>query len=191
MGDANNLIVGTSGGGSDGTGLAWFGATGTTMPTDAVTALNAGLKNSGLIAEDGVTLALSESSKKIKAYGSTVAQRTIITDQETTFQLKFLEVNTVSQAVFHRRPIGSITPAAVTGAFSVTTGVYSKQLYAGVFDVIDGNNHIRMACPSLEVTNHDNLQFSNANEVAWGVTVTAYPVAGVAIAWYFAVPNLG
>lgn len=191
MGDANNLLVATSAAGADGTGLAWFATVGTTAPTDAVTALNAGFKDSGLISEDGVTLALNETSKKIKAYGSQNTQRTVVTDQETTFALKFLEVNEVSSAVFHRKAIGSITPTVSTGAFSVTTGTYSRVLYAAVFDVVDGTNHIRMYCPSCEVTNRDNIQFSNGNEIPWGVTITAYPVAGTSIAWYYAVPNLG
>ncbi len=124
VGDANNLIVGTSAGGSDGTGLAWFGVTGTTAPTDATTALNPAFKDSGLIAEDGVTAAFQSQQKKIKAVGSTVAQRTIVTDEETTFALKFLEVNEISMAVWHRKALNAITPAVSTGAFSVTTGLY-------------------------------------------------------------------
>ncbi len=191
VGDANNLIVGTGAAGSDGTGLAWFAATGTTAPTDATTALNAGFKDAGLIAEDGVTGAFQAQQKKIKAYGSTLAQRIIVTDEETTFQLKFLEVNEISMAVWHRKALTAITPAVSTGAFSVTTGLYSPVFYSAVFDVIDGTNHIRMFCPKVEKTNTDNVQFSNGNEVSWGVTLTAYPVSGVAVAWYYAIPSLG
>lgn len=194
MGDANSLLVGTTAAGSDGTGLAWFAATGTTAPTDATTALNAGFKDAGLVAEDGLTVGFAESSKKIKAYGSQAAQRIIVTDQDFTFKLKFLETNEISQAVFWRKAINSITPAVSTGAFSVTGGTYARQLYAFVADVVDitnGTNHLRIYAPSVEVTGRDDLSISNGNEIGWGVTITAYPVAGVAIQMFVASPNLG
>ncbi len=194
MGDANNLLVGTQAGGSDGTGLGWFGVTGTTMPTDATTALNAGFKDAGLISEEGLVVSFAEQTKKIKAYGSTATQRVLIIDSEFTFKIRFLETNEISQAVFWRKTIGSITPAVSTGAFSVTAGPTSRNLFAFVGDIVDvsaGTNHLRFAAASCEVTGRDDLSISNGNEIGWGVTITAYPVAGVAITMFAAIPNLG
>ncbi len=194
MGDANSLLVGTTAGGSDGTGLAWFAPTGTTAPTDATTALNAGFKDAGLIAEDGLTVGFAESSKKIKAYGSQAAQRNVVTDSDFTFKIKMIETNEISQAVFWRKGITSITPAVSTGAFSVTGGTYARQLYAAVFQVVDitnGTNVLRFYAPSCEVTARDDVSISNGNEIGWGVTITAYPVAGVALQMFVTSPNLG
>lgn len=186
MGNNANIFAGITAAGADGTGLAWFANTGSTAPTDSTTGLNAAFKNGGLITEDGVTAKFNESTKKIKAYGSPQVQRTLITDVETTFELAFLETNPVSQAVFHRLPVTSIVPTPGTGAFSVTTGNYTRQLYAAVFDVIDGVNHVRAYCPSVEVTGRADVKFSNGNEAPWGVTMTAYPnSSGIAIQWYF------
>ncbi len=194
MGDANNLLVGTAAAGADGTGLAWFGITGTTAPTDAVTALNAGYKDGGLITEEGLVISFNETNKKIKAYGSQATQRVLVTDQEFTFKLRFLETNEISQAVFWRKTIGSITPTVSTGAFSVTAGTVSRNLFTFVGDVVDvtsGTNHLRFHAASCEVTGRDDLSIANGNEIGWGVTITAYPVAGVAMTMFAAIPNLG
>ena len=194
MGDANNLLVGTTAGGSDGTGLLWVGITGTTAPTDATTALNAGYKNAGLITEDGLVIGFNETSKKIKAYGSTSTQRVLVTDSEFSFKVKMLETNAVSQAIFWRKTIGSITPTVSTGTFSVTTGTYSRNLFTLVGDVVDTTNnvnHLRFWAPSAEVTARDDISVANGSEIGWGVTITCYPVAGIAVAMYAAIPNLG
>jgi hypothetical protein len=134
----------------------------------------------------------NESQKKIKGYGSPIVQRVLTTDVETTFDLAFLETNQYSMAVFNRQPITSITPVVGTGAFSFTTGNYVRQLYAAVFDMVDGTNHIRAYCPSVEVTGRSDAKFSNGNETEWGVTMTAYPnSSGVAIQWYVLMSALG
>ncbi len=191
MANNANMIVGTSAGGSDGLGLVWVAPTGTTAPTDEAGTLNAAFKDAGGISEEGLTVAMSETSKKIKFYGSQLAQRTIVTDQETTFKAKFMEANATSLAVYWRKPLGSITPAVSTGKFSITHGTYAVQFYSMVIDCIDGTSKLRMYCPRVEVSNRDDLSIGNGNEISWGATLTAYPVAGVAVALYFAIPSLG
>ncbi len=191
MANSSNMMVGTQAAGSDGLGLTWWAPTGTTAPVDDSGALNAAFKDGGGISEEGITLAMSETSKKIKFYGSQVTQRTIITDQETTFKMKFMEVNATSMAVYWRKALGSVVPAVSTGKFSITHGAYSVQNYSAVFDVIDGVNRMRFYCPKVEVTNRSDLVVGNGNEVSWGCDVTAYPVSGVAIQIFFAVPSLG
>lgn len=192
MGNNLNIFAGEGAGGADGTGLAWFAPTGSTAPTDATTTLDAAFRNAGMITEDGVTAKFNESSKKVKAFGSQQTQRTLVTDSESTFDLAFLEQNQYSLAIFFRKAIGSITPTVGTGAFSLTSGAYVRQLYAAVFDVIDGTNHLRAYCPSCEVTNRNDVKISNGNENTWPVTITAYPnSSGVAVQWFFVMSALG
>jgi hypothetical protein len=192
VGNNSNLLVGTGAAGSDGLGLAWFADFGATAPTDAGTALNAAFKDSGLVAEEGLSLSMSETVKKIKAYGSLLTQRSVVTDQDTTFKLKFLESNQYSLAVYHRKLIsGGISPGVGTGAFSVTTGSFTSRQYAMVAEIVDGTNKIRAYAPKVEVTNRDDLQVGNGAEISYGVELTAYQVSGVAIYWYYVVPSLG
>ncbi len=192
MANNANIFAGITAAGADGMGLAWFANTGSTAPTDSTAALNAAFKNAGMITEDGLTVKFSESQKKIKGYGSPQVQRILTTDVETSFDLAFLETNQYSMAVFHRLAITSITPGVGVGNFATTTGNYTRQLYAAVFDMIDGTNHVRAYCPSVEVTGRSDVKFSNGNETTWPVTLTAYPnSSGIAIQWYYLMAALG
>lgn len=192
MGDNRNIVAGTGAAGADGTGLAWFAPTGSTAPTDATTALAAAWRNAGMITEDGLSVKLDTSSKKIKAYGSTQVQRTLVNDSSVSFTISMLETNAVSQAVYWGLDLTTISPTVGTGAFSLAYGVYTRRLYAAVFDLIDGTTRMRYYAPQVEVTDRQDIKISNGNEVSYGVTLTAYPnTSGVALQMYDIVPSLG
>lgn len=192
MGDNRNIFAGTGAAGADGTGLAWFAVTGSTAPTDSTTALAAAWKNAGMITEDGLSGKINTSSKDVKAYGSTQIQRRIITDTSVTFDVTFLETNARTQELYWGQQFNTLSPTVGTGAFSYTFGTYSRQLVAGVFDIIDGNNHMRMYCPQLEVTDRRDFKVGNGSEVSWGVTFTAYPnSSGIAVQSYVIMTALG
>lgn len=191
MSDNSNLVIGQGAGGVDGTGLAWFAPFGSTAPTDATTALNAAFLDAGGISEDGLTVSFEEESTDFRFYGSRSIQRSIITSESQTFQTTFMEHNEVSLAIYHGKSLSAITPAASTGAFSLTTGTASTQKYAAVFQVVDDVRITRIYAPSVQVTARGDLQYSAGNPVQFEVTLTAYPVAGVAIQWFYALPNLG
>ncbi len=191
MGDANNLLVGSSGGGADGTALLYFAPQGSTAPTNATSALDAAFLDAGLISEDGITASFSEDSTEIRAYGTQAVQRTVITGQTYSFNFQFLETNEVSVAVYHRKALGSITPAVSTGAFSVADGTFSRQLYSCVAQIVDGSNYVRLYMPSVEVVNRGDFQVSAGSVIGRECTLNAYPVSGVSVQWYFAIPNLG
>lgn len=192
MGNNANFFSLTQAGGADGTGLAWFAPPGSTAPTDGVTGLAAAWRNTGMISDNGLVQKFSESSKTIKAAGSTAIQRVLVTDDTFTFDLEFLENNQYSKAIFARKDINSITPGVGTGAFSVAYGLYTRQLYAAVFDMMDGTSHIRLYCSSVEVTNRKDITYANGSVSSYGVTVTAYPnSSGVAVQEYNIMPALG
>lgn len=192
MGDNRNILAGTGAAGSDGTGLAWFGITGSTAPTDATTGLNAAFKNSGMITEDGLSGKVNTSSNDVKAYGSVQIQRKIITESSLSFDITFLETNARTMELYWGIQFNTLSPGVGTGAFNWTFGTYTRQLFAGVFDMIDGTNRLRVYCPQLEVTDRKDFSISNANPVQWGVTMTAYPnTSGVAMQTYAVVPALG
>ncbi|MGI5247770.1 hypothetical protein [Dactylosporangium sp. CA-139066] len=192
MSDNRNLLAGISATGADGTGLVWMAAPGSTAPTDATTALAAAWKNMGGMTEAGVSIKQSTSTTKKKFYGSTVVQRTLVTEQEYTIEAVFGETNARVMEVFWRKALNSITPAAVTGAFGTTAGVYTRQLYALVVDMVDGSNRARFYFPQVEVTGQGDVKIANSESLDWGVTLSAYPdTSGNAIYPLFALPNLG
>lgn len=192
MGDNRNILAGTGAAGADGTGLAWFAVTGSTAPTDASGALAAAWKNVGMITEDGLTGKVNTASNDVKAYGSVQIQRKIITESSVSFDITFLETNARTQELYWGLAFNSLTPGVGTGAFNFTFGTYTRQLVAAVFDVIDGTNRLRYYCPSVEVTDRKDFKISNASEISWGVTLTAYPnSSGVTLQTYDVVPALG
>jgi hypothetical protein len=170
--------------------------TGGTSPAVAVTTTTPGVggfRSAGLVSEDGLEKAVSESSNDIKAYGIFVPVRKIVTSSEVTIKLTFLETNPVSLAVYDRLPLSgvdSISPDA-SGAFSVQEGASRTQRYAAVFEVVDGDNHIRMYAPSVEVTDREGFSVKAGEAITRGVTLTAYPnSSGVSIETFYKVPAL-
>ncbi len=192
MGDNRNLLAGTSAAGADGTGLFWVAVSGSTAPTDASSALAAAWKNVGMISEDGLGGKVNTSSKDIKAYGSIQIQRKIITESSLSFDITMIETNARSQELYWGLALNSISPTVGTGAFNFTFGTYTRQLFAAVFDIIDGTNRLRYYCPSVEVTDRKDFKVANADGIQWGVTLTAYPnSSGVTLQQYDVVPALG
>lgn len=187
-----NLLAGTAASGVDGLGLVWMAPTGSTAPTDSVTALAAAWKNMGGIAESGVTIHQSTTTTKLKFYGSPAVQRTLVTDQEYTVDVTFGEVNARVMEVFFRRALNSITPTAVSGAFATTAGTYTRQLYALVIDMVDGVNHMRFYMPQVEVTSQGDVKIANSAELSFAVTLSAYPdTSGNAMYPFGQMPSLG
>ncbi len=184
-GNRDLILAGVNGGGAGGTGLAWFGVTGTAAPTSAVSSLNAAFKDSGLITEDGLTRAVDEDSEDIPAFGLGAPARTLVTSSKITFGLAFLEHNPISLAVYHRLPLTAISPVA-DGSFDFTEGQHRTQTYSAVFDLVDGLNHVRAYVPSLEVSEREDFEISASSAVTLGVTCTAYPGSdGVAVHWFY------
>jgi hypothetical protein len=184
------ILAGVAAGGAGGTGLGWFAPHGSTAPTTATEALDAAFLDSGLITEEGLTRGVDEDSNDINAYGLFVPARTIITRSKVTFQLTFLESNPVSLAVYHRLPLDTLVPDN-DGAFDFTEGQSRTVRYAGVLDVVDGVNHIRAVCPSLEVTDRNEFSVQAGEAITYGVTLTAFPGSdGVAVHWYYVLDAL-
>lgn len=191
--------VATFGGLLAGMNLSNMTATGTftggTTPAIAVTETTpgaSGFSSAGLISEDGITKAVKDTSKDVRAYGLSAPIRKIVTAEEVSFQVKFLETNKVSQSVYNRLPLagtGTVVPSG--GAFSVTDGTFRAQRYAFVCDCIDGANHIRIYCPSVEVTDKNDQVIKAGEVIEHGVTLTAYPDAsGVAATTFYLIPGL-
>lgn len=182
------ILAGVGASGAGGTGLSWFAPHGTTTPTTAIAALDGAFRDGGLITEDGLTRGVEEQSTDINAYGLFVPARTLVTSSKVTFQLAFLESNPVALSVYHRLPLtgGDALVPDGDGAFDFTEGSARTIKYTAVFDLVDGDNHVRAVCPTLEVTDRAEFAVQAGGAVAYGVTLTAFPASdGVAVHWYY------
>lgn len=147
----------------------------------------------GLVTEDGLSKDLSNSSNDIKAYGLSSPVRKIVTSEEVSFKVVFLETNTTSLSIYNRLPlIGSTAIMPDTGgAFSITEGTFRSQRYAAAFEVTDGVNRQRIYAPSVEVTEKESYKVGAGEAIVYGVTMTAYPnSAGVSVETFYAIPAL-
>jgi hypothetical protein len=186
--NADLILAGISGGGGGGTALAWFAPTGTAAPTSATSSLNAAFKDAGWISEDGLTKSVQEDVTDVPAFGTLVPVRKIVTKSEFSFKITMLEHNAVSLNVYNRLPLTGGSAIVIDpddGTADWTEGTHRVQKYAAVFDLIDGANHKRCYCPSVEVTGRDDEQIKAAAVDSLGVTLTAYPGSdGVAAHWF-------
>jgi hypothetical protein len=99
---------------SGATGVVSFGALGSTMPTDATTALDAAFTDFGAISNDGLTEAPSQTYQSFKPWGVTRHTKNTLTDAGKTFQLTFWETSPHVLAVYFGL---DTVPTATSGAF--------------------------------------------------------------------------
>jgi hypothetical protein len=188
-----NILAGIAGEGGT-PSLAWVAPLGSTLPTDATTALDAAFLTTGYVAESGLTVSTAINTQDINAYGITVPARTLVTSGKITGKITFLETNPITAALYNRLPLsgtGAPTLTGTTGALAYSEGPARVQSYAAVFSSTDGSNLIRKVCPNLQVTDVDDLVISQGNAIVYGVTFTAFPDnTGNAVYTYMIVPNL-
>lgn len=159
--------------------------------TPATASLPASFKSAGWCSTDGLNMTPNEASNAIRPYGNFNPVRVIITQSQRDFDLTFLESNQVSVAVYNRQPLGVIT-ADVNGAFTNQVGAAVNTLYSGIFDMVDGTNHIRTYCPRLQVSKIGARSGKAGEAVTYPVTMTAFPDAtGNAVYEYYVINALG
>jgi hypothetical protein len=176
---SNNLAIlaGTKGGGTSGAALAYFAPVDTTGPTKATDIIPTTFMDAGWIDQSGLVVKANDTSKDVLGFGTQFPLRTIVSESKRTFDITFLETNHTTLEIYNRQPIGSMGTADGTGAFDVTVGAPNIVQYAGVFDVVDGLNHLRLYVPRLQVTSITDLQIKAGEPITYGVSFTAYPDA--------------
>lgn len=151
-------------------GEIYVGPTGTALPTDTSTALNAAFKGLGYVSEDGVTENVERSTDDIIAWQNATTVRTVVTDAKITYEFTLIQTNkdvaefvngvTVTQSVPH----GTYTMVAAT------TGGRK----AFVFHIIDGASLKRIAIAEGELTERGETVYASGEAIGYECTVTAY-----------------
>lgn len=149
------------------TGAVYYAATGTALPTNATTALNASFlaNDVGYISEDGITMSVSEDITDIKAWQDGAIVRKVQTGHDVTFQFAMLETASDPLNLY----FGNFSANAV----EVDGSTMPRQSI--IIQVDDGGNDIRIVIPDGQVTERGDIVFANAEALTYDVTITAYP----------------
>ena len=143
---------------------------GTTLPTDATTALDAAFIDMGYASEDGLTNSNSPESTVINAWGGTPVL-TIQESKEDTFQLVFISAENVEvQKMVYGT--SNVTGTDVASGLTVKANAKELEEYAYVVETIArGNIAHRIVIPSAKPTEIGEIVYSDTEALGYDVTL--------------------
>ena len=166
---------------------------GTTLPTDATTALAAAFVNLGYVSEDGLTNSNSAAVETIHAWGKDIIYTKDGDDE--TYSWTLLEVLDANVQKFIRGA-DNVTVDAESGAMSVQVRRPSERTqmeeHVIVVDMILRKRAVRHVIPRGVITEVGEVSYTDDDTVGYQVTVTALADEnGNSHYEYTAAPNSG
>ena len=153
-------------------GAVYRAPKGTTLPTDATTALASAFVDMGYVSGDGITNSNSPSSEKIKDWGGQVVL-VVKSEQPDTFKIKFIEAlnPNVLQTVY-----GSSNVTISTNKISVVVNGADPGEYVYAIDmVMTGGALKRIVIPCGALSALADIVYRNNEAVGYEVTLDALP----------------
>ena len=153
-------------------GAVYRAPKGTTLPTDATTALASAFVDMGYISEDGVVNSNSPSSEKIKDWGGQVVL-VVKSEKPDTFKIKFIEAlnSNVLQTVY-----GAANVTTSTNKINVVVNGADAGEYVYAIDmVMTGGALKRIVIPAGSLSALADITYKNNEAVAYEVTLDALP----------------
>jgi len=150
---------------------------GSTLPTDASTAV-AGGTALGYVGDDGLTNSYSRDSEQIREWGGRIV-RVLQTDVTDTWALAFIQSasSDVLKAVWGDTEVTVVAAVPGTSGEKITVARDGAPLPAKVFvfDMVDAGNKRRVVLPNAQITETEDIAYQRGAAVQYGVTITAYP----------------
>lgn len=156
-------------------GAVFAAPIGTTLPTDATTALSNNFVCLGYVSEDGLTNNNEMDVSAIKAWGGAIVYRSL-TELDDNFALTLIESENVDvlKAVYGD---ANVTTTA-DGTTKVEVIAEDPQEKVWVFDLaLRGNKAKRIVIPDGAVTAREAITYNDSDAIGYGITVSAYPDA--------------
>ena len=154
-------------------GAIWRAAAGTTLPTDATTALSADFKALGYCSEDGLTNSNSPDTSDIKAWGGDTVLN-IQEEKTDTFQFTLIEVLNVEvlKAVYGS---DNVTGTLATGITIEANATEAEEAVWAIDMVMNSNTVKRVVIPHGKISEIGDIEYTDSDAVGYEVTVTALP----------------
>lgn len=160
------------------TGAIACAAVGSTLPTDATTALGNAFTPAGYVSKDGLSFSPSLSTNDIEDWDCNIIRKlvdkfegpiqlTMYQTDEQTLKLVFGDSNVVKTAASSSHGV----------QLKTSIGARLPDRKAWVFNMKDGSNRIRIVLPDAQVTNWGQVNFKKNDAIGWQVTLTPYPDA--------------
>lgn len=170
---ANNNVANVTAGKPKIGGAIYRAPIGTTLPTDASTALDAAFENMGFVSEDGVTNSNSMESDELKAWGgdTVLNPQTAKTD---TFKYKLIEALNV-EVLKYVYGDDNVSGTLATG-ITITANSEDQAEQAIVIEMaLKGGVIKRVVIPNGKVTEVGDIVYQDGDAVGYETTLTALP----------------
>lgn len=156
------------------TGAIAIAPLGTTLPTDASTALADTYTKLGYVSDAGVVNSNARSSTDVRAWGGDTVL-SLQTEKTDTFQFTLLETLDVEalKVYFGAENVSGTLATGIT----VTANAKELEDRVWVIDMILRGAQKRIVIPCGKVSATEDITYSDSDAVGLGITVTAFPDA--------------
>lgn len=169
MNDASNVSFGKP----KATGAVFVAPAGTTLPTNATTALAAAYKGLGYVSEDGLVNSVETDTENVNAWGGDL----VLVGQTSfseTFTVNLIETNQEALKVYYGED--NVT---VDGSGNITITQNSEMLpsVVVVFElVLTGGRVKRIVVPNAQIADRSSeITYVDGQPIAYPAVFTAYP----------------
>lgn len=155
-------------------GAVYRAPKGTTLPTDATTALASAFEDMGYISEDGVTNSNSPDTEKIKAWGGQTVL-VVVNEKPDSFKLTFLEAlnANVLETVYGA---ANVTADTTAGTIAVVANAAALDEYVYAIDMaLKGGAMKRVVIPAGSLSEVGDIVYKDNEAIGYEVTLECLP----------------